>query len=388
MTISSPYRPASRHGAVFAAILSTLVGSATPVLQGAGAEARLQVMQQEISKLEEEVQSLKRRERGVLGEMDRLGAELRLHEAEFREVSLRLEHVSGEIDVRDLHLAELESDQASRQDYLAFRLRELYRAGPHQALRRLIAGAEVEKYWAGLRYAAFLSDRDGRMLHEFREAAIRIREERHSLASSRDDLSSTQAEVGTTRERLQSSRRQRSRLLNTLRVDQTKREGAIEELRAAGEELSRIAGSLSAESALPSLDMRKFQGLLEWPARGKVTAAFGTVVHPRFKTEVPHPGLDIEGRLGADIRSVFGGKTVFASWMRGYGLTTIVDHGGGMLSIYAHASVLLVEPGQDLVAGQLLGKVGDTGSLRGTYLYFELRVDGRPTDPIPWLRRR
>jgi len=187
---------------------------------------------------------------------------------------------------------------------------------------------------------------------------------------------------------LQGSRRQRSRLLNTLRVDQTKREAAIGELRAAGEELSRIAGSLSAESALPSLDMRKFRGLLGWPATGKVSAAFGTVVHPRFKTEVPHPGLDIEGRLGADIRCVFGGTTVFAAWMRGYGLTTILDHGGGMLSIYAHASVLLVEPGQEVVAGQLLGKVGDTGSLRGTYLYFELRVDGRPTDPVPWLRRR
>jgi septal ring factor EnvC (AmiA/AmiB activator) len=74
--------------------------------------------------------------------------------------------------------------------------------------------------------------------------------------------------------------------------------------------------------------------------------------------------------------------------MRGYGLTAIVDHGGGLLSIYAHASVLLVESGESCSRGQVLGKIGDSGSLRGPYLYFELRVDGKPTDPAPWLRRR
>ena len=85
---------------------------------------------------------------------------------------------------------------------------------------------------------------------------------------------------------------------------------------------------------------------------------------------------------------MFDGRTVFASWMRGYGLTAIVDHGGGMLSIYAHASVLLTEPGERVRRGQGLGKIGDTGSLRGPYLYFELRIDGKPVDPESWLRDR
>ena len=79
---------------------------------------------------------------------------------------------------------------------------------------------------------------------------------------------------------------------------------------------------------------------------------------------------------------------VFSDWMRGYGLTVIVDHGGGMLSIYAHASVLLVQQGQQVRRGQLLGKVGDTGSLRGPLLYFELRRDGEPIDPKAWIRAR
>lgn len=84
---------------------------------------------------------------------------------------------------------------------------------------------------------------------------------------------------------------------------------------------------------------------------------------------------------------MFDGTVVYASWMRGYGLTAIVDHGSGLLSIYAHASVLLVEQGERVRGGALLGKIGETGSLRGPFLYFEMR-DGEPVDPVPWLRRR
>jgi len=112
------------------------------------------------------------------------------------------------------------------------------------------------------------------------------------------------------------------------------------------------------------------------------------VVHPRFKTEVPHPGIDIDAESGADIQSVFDGQVVFASWMRGYGLTAILDHGAGLLSIYAHASALLVEPGEQVLRGQRLGKVGETGSLRGPFLYFELRENGAAVDPTNWLRSR
>ncbi len=74
--------------------------------------------------------------------------------------------------------------------------------------------------------------------------------------------------------------------------------------------------------------------------------------------------------------------------MRGYGLTVIVDHGGGLLSIAAHASVLMVEQGETVRRGRSLAKIGESGSLRGPFLYFELRHEGRPVDPEEWLRPR
>jgi murein DD-endopeptidase MepM/ murein hydrolase activator NlpD len=134
--------------------------------------------------------------------------------------------------------------------------------------------------------------------------------------------------------------------------------------------------------------VKAFRGLLDWPAEGSVTAGFGPMVHPRFKTTVPHPGLDIDAPEGSPFRAVFDGKVAYAAALHGYGLTVVVDHGQGVASVYAHAGVLEVAVGDAVARGQELGRVGDSGSLRGPYLYFELREGGKPCDPRGWLRAR
>jgi len=313
---------------------------------------------------------------------------LRLAEKESEEVSLQLEEVEAAIESRTATLAELERAQERRSVYLAFRLREIYKEGPEQALRRFIGGAEVERFWRGLRYANYLSERDGQVLEEYRSGARQLVEEREALVGRQAELRRLGSELDATRKRVAAARTRRTRLLNEVRDDRDRREAAIDELRAAADLLGEFVDSLQPEGSQPLIDVRKFRGLLDWPADGEVGAGFGTMVHPRFKTRIPHPGLDIEGDFNSPIRSVFDGRVVFAAWMRGYGLTAIVDHGNGVLSVYAHASVLLVEAGQAVTRGQSMGRVGDTGSLRGPYLYFELRVDGKPTDPAVWLRPR
>lgn len=352
-----------------------------------GAE-RLDRLQEEIGRLRQELSELSGREQGVLGELQTLDADLRLREAQLSEVGLRLEEIGTDVRGLERRLDGLRQAQQERRSYLAFRLREIYKGGRHEALRRLVGGGEVEAYWAGLRYASFLSQRDSRVLGAYRTDAEEIGREQVALEARRVELAGVQRELGRKRSRLEASRRQRAGLLEHIRDDKSKREAALEELRGAAAELSRLVDSLQGEAVGPTLDVRKFRGLLDWPSEGRVSTPFGTAVHPRFKTRVPHPGLDIEAGTGAAIRSVFDGRVVFADWLRGYGLTAIVDHGAELLSVYAHASALVVERGEEVARGQLLGQVGETGSLRGPYLYFELRQAGQPTDPADWLRPR
>jgi septal ring factor EnvC (AmiA/AmiB activator) len=115
---------------------------------------------------------------------------------------------------------------------------------------------------------------------------------------------------------------------------------------------------------------------------------FGKVVNPRFNTVTVQKGLDIRAPEGAPVTAVAPGKVVYAGWLRGYGNLLVLDHGGGYHSLVAHLAELGKAVGDGVQRGELLGTVGDTGSLKGAYLYFELRKRGQAVDPAPWLAKR
>ena len=349
-------------------------------------EDRLRQTQQEIRRLRSDLEELTRLERGVLGELEKLGADLRLRAAEVREVSLRLEHIAEEVESLTRQLGELERAQQRRRRYLAFRLREMYKRGPEDSLRRIVGSEGLPIYLRALRYAAYLSERDARVLGEYREDGVKMTAARGALEEEQAGLTRTQAESEGAGMALERSRGSREALLDQIRTDAGKHREALAELESAANALTEIAARPGTSAVARALDVLKFQGLLDWPAAGEVSTGFGNVVHPKFRTVVPHPGLDIEADQGTNFGSVFDGTVMFASWLNGYGLTVLVDHGGNLISVYAHASVIVVEENEGVARGQMLGQVGETSSLRGPYLYFEIRLDGSPVDPVTWLR--
>jgi septal ring factor EnvC (AmiA/AmiB activator) len=131
-----------------------------------------------------------------------------------------------------------------------------------------------------------------------------------------------------------------------------------------------------------------FAGRMGWlplPAAGPNTVAFGRVVNPRFNTVTVQNGIDVGAPAGAPVRAVAPGRVVHAGWFKGYGNLVIVDHGEGYHTLVAHLGTMRTAMGEDVAAGAILGTVGDSGSLKGPYLYFEVRERGRPVDPRPWL---
>ena len=115
---------------------------------------------------------------------------------------------------------------------------------------------------------------------------------------------------------------------------------------------------------------------------------YGAQVHPRFGTKTFRNGIDIDVPEGTSITAVAAGQVLYTGWFRGYGNLIIVDHGGEYYTLYAHASNIRVAEGDEIKQGQAIGTVGDTGSLQGPRLYFEVRHGGRPQDPAQWLRPR
>lgn len=128
-------------------------------------------------------------------------------------------------------------------------------------------------------------------------------------------------------------------------------------------------------------------GGLAWPAQGGVSSGFGPRVHPVTGEHRLHAGLDIAAGSGTPIRAAAPGVVSFAGTLGGYGTTTTIDHGGGVVTLYAHQSAVTVSDGMTVRSGQMIGRVGSTGQSTGPHLHFEVRVDSIPSDPLEWLRR-
>src|SRR5262249_44719057 len=158
--------------------------------------------------------------------------------------------------------------------------------------------------------------------------------------------------------------------------------------RAAGS--GAVAGATPAltPSPGPAIGLGRERGQLPWPAEGRVVTGFGRETHPRFGTETVRSGIDIEAPEGAPIRAVATGSVAYRGWLKGYGNLLVLDHGDGYYTLYAHASQILVEEGDQGKGGELAGRGGEPGSVEGPRLHFEVRYQSRAEDPQLWLRRR
>jgi septal ring factor EnvC (AmiA/AmiB activator) len=121
------------------------------------------------------------------------------------------------------------------------------------------------------------------------------------------------------------------------------------------------------------------------PVEGRILSTFGKNENPQFHTFTVQKGIEIEAPLGAEIHAVYDGRVLYADWFKGYGKILIIDHGEGYYTLSGHASALLKNVGEDVRTGEAVALVGDTGSLRGPCLYFEIRQRGKPLDPTEWL---
>ncbi len=150
----------------------------------------------------------------------------------------------------------------------------------------------------------------------------------------------------------------------------------------------RVAAPVSARAVpTPARAQTAAQRLpLLWPSSGTITSRFGWRIHPIFGTREFHTGMDIATRWGSPVMAARSGIVRFAGWMSGYGRLIVVDHGTGLQTMYSHLSAMAVDSGQQVVQGQLIGRIGSTGWSTGPHLFFEVRQNGVPQDPAHYLR--
>ncbi|MDP8971346.1 MAG: M23 family metallopeptidase, partial [Actinomycetota bacterium] len=245
--------------------------------------------------------------------------------------------------------------------------------------------ASVDKLSVGVVRKREIVERVDQLLREVerRNAEIRLLREQRvaeeiAAAKARDQVAQLTARqvalvVGIDAERLQ-----RAQALAALEVDKAHYETLIDRLGQESADLREQLRGYRLSAGAPGT------GELIWPTDGPLTSEFGSRQHPIFGTARMHEGIDIGAPSGQPILAAAAGQVVHAGPRGGYGNVVAIDHGGGLSTLYAHQSQVLVSLGDVVGQGDLIGLVGSTGYSTGPHLHFEVRVDGVPHDPMAW----
>lgn len=334
------------------------------------------------------VERIRRQETDVGTEVERAEAELRAAEEASRLAQAELSAARRGLDEAQAGEARARAELDRRSQELAPRLRSRYRM-MRQGGRGALLLSESPAAWLRLqRSFDTLLAADLAAIRDLRGVAEAHAAARRQIEAAEAQVARRATEAQATEAQARAATETRRQLLASIREERTLQEQSMRELAAAQRRLDGALAQLRTERAVPATGFGRLRGSLPWPAEGGVVeVAFGKVVNARFGTVTQQNGIDLRVHEGAEVKAVGGGQVAYAGWFRGYGNLVIVDHGDGFHTLYAHLAAIAQKVGDSVQAGELVGLVGDTGSLKGAYLYFEIRANGKPVDPLPWFRR-
>lgn len=339
--------------------------------------------EEEVRRRASQVAEITAKQAGILDRLELSRQKVRFSESVLR--SAQEKRASFERSIADgrRRIAELELQEKASQQYLAARMRQRYALGLLQEYRVVFAAASTQDMKDAALYLAALAKEDQRQIQLGRDTRRQLAEARRSMEERRAYLDRVEEQARAERALLREEQRGLADLLRQVASERSTAQGALDELLAASERLDRTLEDLALRkrAEMATRNMADSRGKLPFPARGKISAGFGDTVHPRFKTRVPHPGLDIEAAEDAPVKAVYDGEVSFAGWLSGYGYAVIVNHPGGYFTVYAHLDQILARQGNAVTQGETLATAGS-----GRPVYFELRQGGQAVNPLPWLK--
>ena len=338
-----------------------------------------------------EIEEARTEERSVLGELNEIDRGLEEVQIELRGLQDR----AAELESSRIRHADEAASASARLDRLkgevGSHLRLTYRLR-RRGLARIVFGAEdPADLRRSVHYLMAILDSDRSRLEQLKEAADTRKGTVEAVEADLSAWSAMRAELQLKEADLKDQRARRLSLLDELR---TRREVALRALRELADSQTSLSsqlggGSYPASAGSSGQNFRAAYGRLPWPTTGRLVGRFGPRIDGRTGQQVDSKGVDIAADYGTPIRAVFPGVVSLAGFIRGYGQTVAVTH-GDYTSIYAHANGVRVRKNQQVSTGDVLALVGNSGltDSDGYLLSFEIRYNGTPQDPLPWLAPR
>jgi murein DD-endopeptidase MepM/ murein hydrolase activator NlpD len=354
-------------------------------------EAQAQRARERLAVLAQEARRLANRQTTVLGELRQLELRREQHAAEEDAALAGARLARSEVARTTARIVELTDRAAARAPAVRARLRRLYALGPLDAPRYWISARNLVDTGRAWRLLATVAARDRDVL----ETAARDRAALEAMrAEQQQSVDEAERLARVAREAQRAARQAaaaREALLARLTREKDVAARLVQELEQAEH---RVRSLLAAPAATKSpaanapavlLPLSAFKGDLDWPVEGALLARFGRQRQSKFGTVLPRTGVEIAAAEGRPVAALHEGRIVFADQFAGLGRLVIVDHGSGAFSLYGHLGAMSVQRDDTVARGSRVGTVGRTPS-GAEAVYFELRIDGHPVDPLEWLK--
>lgn len=377
-----------------------------------GPSLRLRETREELNQIKKELDRERKQARQVAQKERALSDGLKRIDRELQQKGRELKELQGKLKIgterlqttqRDIRLTQTRLEQI--RDLFRRRVRAIYKQGRHGYVQVLLSSEDLSGAERRIRYLATIANQDQRLVASYSATLEMLETQQAELEQSKAELTRGQKAVEEKRVEILEEQHARRILLAKVQEDKKGHLAAAQELELAARELQRLIGRLQQHnrpqtggkaprsassqalgpSGAPVGSFASLKGRLPWPTAGAVISTFGRQEHARYRTVTFNQGIEINAPAGQKIAAVAGGVVLYADWFKGYGRLIVVDHGEGYYTVYAHAAEIHVKVGNRVSKGQTLGLVGNTGSVNGSQLYFEVRYRGGPQDPVAWL---
>jgi septal ring factor EnvC (AmiA/AmiB activator) len=378
--------PSARVAVVLLAAGAALAAQAQTPTPPGPADAARQRAAERIRALQRESDALAKQERTLLVELRKLEVERALRTEELATIERDLKETKAQVETTSARAAALGAVAETERPGVEQRLVHLYKLGHAGYWRLLLEADDLRTIGRAYRTASALNRLDRERVQEHQRTLEALTRERQSLEAHLKEVARLQERAVAARNAAERAVTSRTALVASIDARRDLNAQLTGELEAAQQRLQGTVAQLGGRGGPVMLPLRPFRGALPWPAAGIVVGRFGRTTSSRFGTSIPRNGIEISLAEDQPVRAVHEGTVAFAAEFTGYGNLIIVDHGDGAYSLYGYLLSMDVARGAHLDAQARVGSSGRNPS-GNPALYFELRIDGKPVDPLQWLKR-
>lgn len=339
----------------------------------------LKDIKKELTLANEKEKKIKGKETSILENLHAIETELYKKGKELRQMEAGLERTKERLQQAKEQIDSLNREMERTKEELLSRLIALYKKERVPAETLLLTSQSYLDLLKIDKFLKIIIDFDGHLIDSYRfQVALKSRYQ-EELTQDHLQWERNISEVEQKKQEIEKVRKTKQALLKSIQGQKSVNQKVIEELQERVKELQTLINKLEREKQLLAYGKNQFEAL-----KGKLFPPIQGRVISQFK-EKGQNGIEIQAPMGAEIKAVLPGKVLYADWFKGFGNVVIIDHGDRTFTIYGYSSELLKKEGEIVSQGETIARVGSLGSLKGPCLYFEIRCQGKPQDPMQWI---